>query len=151
MGAYELLIDVVRRAVREFGIPRDRTRYVEALPGGDFAGYDRLRDLVGEDGFVPFTSLWRGEFTPAAHQIWVTTRFHHHLTAALHGARGVALSAKPGYYDIKHRSLSEGGTRWSVVDGTGRIPSLDQLQRPRPAAPLIEQKVAEARQLYLTG
>src|SRR5699024_12485764 len=53
-GAFERLIGHVRRTVGASGIPRERVRYVEALPGGDFAGYDRLRDLVAEDGCVPF-------------------------------------------------------------------------------------------------
>src|SRR5699024_3356858 len=83
-------------------------------PGGGCAGSDRPRDVVAEDGFVPFTRFWRGELSPAAHQVWLTTRFHHHLVAALHGARGIAPTAKTGYYDVKHGSLVEGGSRWRV-------------------------------------
>src|SRR5699024_9594494 len=144
-GAVERLIGHVRRTVGASGIPRERVRYVEALPGGDFAGYDRLRDLVAEDGFVPFTRFWRGEFSPAAHQVWLTTRFHHHLVAALHGARGIALTAKTGYYDVKHGSLVEGGSRWRVQDGTGEVLDLSQLPDPAPAADSIAAKTAEAQ------
>ena len=147
-GAFERLIGHVRRTVGASGIPRERVRYVEALPGGDFAGYDRLRDLVAEDGFVPFTRFWRGEFSPAAHQVWLTTRFHHHLVAALHGARGIALTAKTGYYDVKHGSLVEGGSRWRVQDGTGEVLDLSQLPAPAPAADSIAAKTAEAQLLY---
>ena len=147
-GAFERLIGHVRRTVGASGIPRERVRYVEALPGGDFAGYDRLRDLVAEDGFVPFTRFWRGEFSPAAHQVWLTTRFHHHLVAALHGARGIALAAKTGYYDVKHGSLVEGGSRWRVQDGTGEVLDLSQLPDPAPAADSIAAKTAEAQLLY---
>src|SRR5699024_3774983 len=147
-GAFERLIGHVRRTVGASGIPRERVRYVEALPGGDFAGYDRLRDLVAEDGFVPFTRFWRGEFSPAAHQVWLTTRFHHHLVAALHGARGIALTAKTGYYDVKHGSLVEGGSRWRVQDGTGEVLDLSQLPDPAPAADSIAAKTAEAQLLY---
>src|SRR5690625_3717853 len=147
-GAFERLIGHVRRTVGASGIPRERVRYVEALPGGDFAGYDRLRDLVAEDGFVPFTRFWRGEFSPAAHQVWLTTRFHHHLVAALHGARGIALAAKTGYYDVKHGSLVEGGSRWRVQDGTGEVLDLSQLPAPAPAADSIAAKTAEAQLLY---
>lgn len=147
-GAFEQLLGYVRRAAGTLGIPRERTRYVEALPGGDYAGYDRLRDLVAEDGFVPFTSLWRGDFVPAAHQIWVTTRFHHHLVASLHGARGIALNAKPGYYDIKHRSLVAAGSRWQVSDGDGPVITLDELQEPTGFEDVTAQKLAEAHQLY---
>ncbi|GAA4523247.1 hypothetical protein GCM10023160_13060 [Brachybacterium paraconglomeratum] len=148
VGAFEQLLDYVRRTVEASGIPRERTRYVEALPGGDYAGYDRLRDLVAEDGFVPFTQFWRGEFTPAAHQRWITTRFHHHLVASLHGARGIALTAKPGYYDVKHSSLVEGGTGWTISDGTGPVLDLGGLSTPASAAAAVEEKLAEAHRLY---
>ena len=147
-GAFERLIGHVRRTVGASGIPRERVRYVEALPGGDFAGCERLQDLVAEDGFVPFTRFWRGEFAPAAHQIWLTTRFHHHLVAALHGARGIALSAKTGYYDVKHGSLVEGGSRWRIQDGTGEVLDLSQLPEPAPASDSIAAKTAEAQLLY---
>ncbi len=147
-GAFERLIGHVRRTVEASGIPRERVRYVEALPGGDFAGCERLQDLVAEDGFVPFTRFWRGEFAPAAHQIWLTTRFHHHLVAALHGARGIALSAKTGYYDVKHGSLVEGGSRWRIQDGTGDVLDLSQLPEPAPASDSIAAKTAEAQLLY---
>lgn len=147
-GAFERLIGYVRRTVEASGIPRERVRYVEALPGGDFAGCERLQDLVAEDGFVPFTRFWRGEFAPAAHQIWLTTRFHHHLVAALHGARGIALSAKTGYYDVKHGSLVEGGSRWRIQDGTGEVLDLSQLPEPAPASDSIAAKTAEAQLLY---
>lgn len=147
-GAFERLLGYVRRTVETSGIPRERIRYVEALPGGDYAGYDRLQDLVAKDGFVPFTQLWRGEFSPAAHQLWITTRFHHHLIASLHGARGIALTAKTGYYDVKHRSLVEGGTGWSIEDGTGAVHDPGQLPEPASFAAVVAAKVAEAHLLY---
>ncbi|ASK65147.1 hypothetical protein CFK39_04135 [Brachybacterium avium] len=147
-GAFERLLGHVRRTVEHSGIPRERIRYVEALPGGDYAGYDRLRDLVADDGFIPFTRFWRGEFAPAAHQIWLSTRFHHHLIASLHGARGIALSAKAGYYDIKHGSLADGGSGWSIQDGSGGAPDLRALPEPRSAAAGVRMKVDEARLLY---
>lgn len=148
-GAFEQLLSYVRRTAEQLEIPRERTRYVEALPGGDYAGYDRLRDLVAEDGFIPFTMLWRGDFTPAAHQIWVTTRFHHHLVASLHGARGVALNAKPGYYDVKHNSLVSAGSQWRVSDGDDHPATLGELAEPSGLDQVTQQKVAEAHRLYL--
>ena len=147
-NAFERLLGHVRRTVEASGIPRDRVRYVEALPGGDHAGFARLQDLVAEDGFLPFTTFWRGEFAPAAHQIWITTRFHHHLVASLHGARGIALSARPGYYDVKHGSLVEGGSRWEIQDGTGPVLDLATLEEPDSAADLVRAKRAEAELLY---
>lgn len=150
-GVFERLVAHVRRTVEASGVPRERVRYVEALPGGDYAGYDRLRDLVAEDGFVPFTSFWRGEFEPAAHQVWITTRFHHHLVASMHGARGIALSVKQGYYDVKHGSLLEGGTHWTIQDGTGEVLDLDRLPAPESPAARVQAKRAEAQLLYGRG
>jgi hypothetical protein len=150
-GSFDRLVAQVRATVASLGIPRERTRYVEALPGGDFAGYERLRDLVAEDGFVPFTSLWRGEFAPGAHQVWVTTRFHHHLVASLHGARGMALSARSGYYDVKHGSLVELGSGWRISDGTGEVPTLADLERPGSFEDAITRKRREAGLLYGTA
>ncbi|MDN5900312.1 MAG: polysaccharide pyruvyl transferase family protein [Brachybacterium sp.] len=147
-GAFERLLGYVRRTIERSGIPRERVRYVEALPGGDYAGYDRLRDVVAEDGFIPFTRFWGGEFAPAAHQIWITTRFHHHLVASLHGARGIALTAKAGYYDVKHRSLVDGGSSWSIQDGSGAVLDLEELPEPASAAAGVETKTAEAQLLY---
>lgn len=147
-GSFERLVGHVRETVASLGIPRERTRYVEALPGGDYAGYDRLKDLVAEDGFVPFTSFWRGELAPAAHQVWITTRFHHHLVASLHGARGMALSARSGYYDVKHGALVELGSGWRISDGTGEMPTLADLERPGSFEDAIARKRREAELLY---
>ncbi len=150
-GSFERLVAHVRASVESLGVPRERTRYVEALPGGDHVGYERLKDLVAEDGFVPFTSLWRGELVPAAHQIWITTRFHHHLVASLHGARGMALSARSGYYDVKHGSLVELGSGWRISDGSGEVPSVAELERPGSFADAITRKRREAELLYGTA
>lgn len=150
-GSFEQLVAHVRETVASLGIPRERTRYVEALPGGDYAGFERLKDLVAEDGFVPFTSFWRGELAPAAHQVWITTRFHHHLVASLHGARGMALSARSGYYDVKHGSLVELGSSWRVSDGTGEVSTLADLERPGSFEDAITRKRREAELLYGTA
>ena len=150
-GSFERLVVHVRETVASLGIPRERTRYVEALPGGDHAGFERLKDLVAEEGFVPFTSFWRGELAPAAHQVWITTRFHHHLVASLHGARGMALSARRGYYDVKHGSLVELGSGWRVSDGTGEVPTLADLERPGSFEDAITRKRREAELLYGTA
>jgi hypothetical protein len=52
-------------------------------------------------------------------QAWLTTRFHPHLVAAAGGASGVALSIRPDYYGTKHRSLTDGGSNWQLLDGLG--------------------------------
>lgn len=116
-GVFERNLEVAREAVRRSGVPRERVRYVEAIPGNDFAGFDALRDVVSEGGFVPFSALWRDGFTMGPHQVWVSTRFHHHLIAAAHGARGIALVGKAGYYDVKHGSVAALGSNWVLASG----------------------------------
>ena len=114
---------------------RDR-RYVEAIPGDDYAGYERLKDLIAEDGFLPFTAFWRDGFDFGPHQVWLSTRFHHHLVGALHGARGIALNGHGGYYDVKH-------------DGDpSRLHRLEELRRPADFSAICAAKVQEARSIY---
>ena len=149
-GAFERMLDVVRAQLSQWGLPRESVRYLEAIPGDDRVGYDRLRDVVAPDGFIPFQAAWDGEFTFGPHQLWLTTRFHHHLVGALHGARGVALSGKPGYYDVKHRSVVDAGSRWSVVHAGPEMATvgLEQLQVPAGFAEAVRAKRDEAATLY---
>ncbi len=148
-GIFERLVRYARSCVETWGVPRARVRYVEAIPGGDYAGYRELQDLVAEDGFVPFTRMWTDGFEMGPHQVWITTRFHHHLLAADHGARGIALNGKAGYYDIKHGSITDLGSQWIVTDGTDTsVPSLDELQHPLAFNAYHRKKRVEAAQMY---
>lgn len=148
-GVFSRNIDVARRAVRRFGIRRENVRYIEAIPGNDFAGYDALRDVVADDGFVPFSALWRDGFLIGPHQVWVSTRFHHHLIAAAHGARGIALSGKRGYYDVKHSSVAELGSNWAISTGNDTdVPALSDLPKPVNLFDQVIAKHAEATSLY---
>lgn len=150
-GAHEAMIDFTRQQIQTLTIPRERTFYVEAIPGDDYAGYNALRDLVAEDGFIPFAHFWKNGFKYHPNQIWITSRFHHHLNAALHGARGIALVGNPGYYDIKHGSLKDLGTQWEIINPLAHQPSpftLEQLTYPNPMDPYVTQKTKEAKHLY---
>lgn len=148
-GVFARNVDVARHAVRRSGIPRERVRYLEAIPGNDFAGYDALRDVVADDGFVPFSALWRDGFVMGPHQVWVSTRFHHHLLAAAHGARGIALSGKAGYYDVKHGSVAALGSNWVIsTGGHTDVPALEELREPANLFDQVIAKQAEASSLY---
>jgi hypothetical protein len=124
--------------------------YVEAFPGSDREMFERLDGLIAEEDFVSFDALWRGGLPVRAGQEWYTSRFHLHLTAAAAGAGGVALGVRPGYYDIKHRSLQELGSGWQYAAGAA-----DDLPEPTadPAFALRAEdyaamKLAEARSVY---
>lgn len=150
-GAHDAMVDYARAQIEHLGIPRERTFYVEAIPGDDYPGYDALRDLIADNGFIPFAHFWKAGFDYHPHHIWITSRFHHHLNAALHGARGIALVGNPGYYDIKHSSLTDLGTHWEIVNPLADRPALytlDQLTPPDPMDAYITAKQAEANHLY---
>ena len=148
-GALERNVAYAREAVAALGVPRERVRYVEAIPGTDHPGYAALSDVVAEDGFIPFGGMWREGLAIGPHQLWISTRFHHHLVASLHGARGVALVGDTGYYDIKHRSIAELGSHWTVTaaeDST--IGALRRMRAPGRFREPVAAKLAEARTLY---
>ena len=144
-GAFERLTAVARRCLETWDIPREAVRYLEAIPGADFRGYEALADLVAPDGFVPFSAMWRDGFAMGPQQVWITSRFHHHLVASAHGARGVALIGKQGYYDVKHGSIARLGSHWVLTDGTDfAVPALDQLRSPEDYWEAHRRKSAEA-------
>ena len=149
-GSLEKMLDFARAQLQRWDLPRESVRYLEAIPGDDYVGFDRLRDVVAPDGFIPFQAAWDGDFTFGPHQVWLTTRFHHHLIAALHGARGVALSGKPGYYDVKHQSVVEAGSQWTVRHAGEQLDpvGLEALAAPSGFAEAVRAKRDEAAQLY---
>ncbi|MXN61064.1 polysaccharide pyruvyl transferase family protein [Bacillus sp. BGMRC0062] len=149
-GALERMLEFARAQLQRWDLPRESVRYLEAIPGDDYVGFDRLRDVVAPDGFIPFQAAWDGDFTFGSHQVWLTTRFHHHLIAALHGARGVALSGKPGYYDVKHQSVVEAGSQWTVRHAGEQLDpvGLEALAAPSGFAEAVRAKRDEAAQLY---
>ncbi|WP_129661580.1 polysaccharide pyruvyl transferase family protein [Rothia uropygialis] len=148
-GGFERFVDFARAQIRLWDVPAERVTYVEAIPGGDYAAYAVLNETVGVGRFVPFTQFWREEFPFAAHQVWITTRFHHHLLGSLAGARGIVLTGKTGYYDVKHSSLSELGTGWVLSSGaTEELLPMDQLRRPGDFRAPVEAKNAEADGIY---
>lgn len=66
--------------------------------------------------FVPFQQLWATGLPARPGQTWLTTRFHAHLFAAARGASGVVLRLGSEYYDVKHGSLAQAGSRWHLLD-----------------------------------
>ncbi|MGK4066559.1 polysaccharide pyruvyl transferase family protein [Rothia sp. HC945] len=146
---FESFVRYARNQVRAWGIPRERVTYVEAIPGGDHPAYSALHDVVGEGRFVPFTAFWREEFPFRGNQVWITTRFHHHLMGALAGARGIVMLGQTGYYDVKHRSLGDLGTGWAIHEGEpDDLIDLDALQRAGDLGGPVAAKNAEADALY---
>lgn len=125
-------------------------RYLEAMPGTDRVAFDKLSDVIPEENFLSFVRLWHGSFPARVGQTWITTRYHCHLLAAACGAKGTVLEVDETYYRVKHQSLVDAGTGWSVNPvGTAKLedPAGDPAFGP-VAGDMWRAKRAEAEQLY---
>lgn len=122
----DALADWAARVLDDWGVAGSEITAVEGIPGEDRIVFDLLGDRVAGARFVPFAEAWRSGLPLDAGQTWISTRFHPHLLAAAAGVSGVAVATEPGYYGVKHRSLTEAGSRWAVVSGGEEVP-------PRPA------------------
>lgn len=121
MGALEppALAGRVLGLLRGWEVKSSELTFVEAIPRVDRAVYDLIAAELPDAEFVPMSALWRRGIPAAADQVWISTRFHLHLLAAAAGARGVAVSVSPDYYDTKHGSLIRLGSGWSMIDAAG--------------------------------
>ncbi len=149
-AVFEAALAAVRAALTGPELAGRTVRYLEAIPGKDRVAFDRLRDLIPEENFVPFVRLWREGFPARAGQTWLTSRFHFHLLAAASGAAGTALEVSEDYYRHKHESLLDAGTGWSVTragETTAAPPTWDHTFR-RTATDLRRTKLDEAERLY---
>ncbi|MEX5294280.1 polysaccharide pyruvyl transferase family protein [Kocuria sp. CPCC 205268] len=149
-GVLEDAVAAVRAALTGPELAGRTVRYLEAIPGADRTAFDRLADLVPEENFVPFTRVWEEGFPARAGQTWLTSRFHFHLLAAACGAAGTALEVSPDYYRVKHQSLLEAGTGWSLTP-TGSTEAASPARSaafPATAARLHRTKLREAEELY---
>lgn len=148
-GAFEWGLEIAREAIAVARANNQTIRYIEALPGSDWVAYDKLGDVLKPEEFTPFAEIWRKGLRFAPHQKWVTSRFHLHFMAAAAGARGTAVEINQDYYRIKHGSLRELGTRWSINE-----PLTEESASPlaseylRRLTERVSQKRAEAESLY---
>ena len=150
-GRFESNVAVARSLITRSAAVETPVYYLEAIPGVDHAAYARLSDLIPADNFIPFTEVWNKGLPVGSAQQWITTRFHFHLLASAAGARGVALSVKKGYYDVKHSSLTALGSGWTVDDGSaGTSPQMPAVtgQLARRLPELADRKREEAARLY---
>ncbi|WP_026414782.1 polysaccharide pyruvyl transferase family protein [Actinomadura oligospora] len=107
----------VRSTLRDWGVTPDQVGVVEGIPGVDRAVFDLLEPDLPGARFYPFAGVWKHGLPAEAGQTWISTRFHPHLLAAAAGANGVAVTINEEYYPVKHRSLTDLGTAWTVTDG----------------------------------
>ncbi|WP_182346539.1 polysaccharide pyruvyl transferase family protein [Tomitella gaofuii] len=112
-----------RRVLDSWEVPGAEVTVVEGIPGKDRLVYERLGERLDGAQFVPFRDLWHHGVPARAGQTWLSTRFHLHLVAASAGAAGVAVATEPGYYEVKHRSLLDVGSRWTLVTDGDTLPA----------------------------
>jgi hypothetical protein len=147
---FDNLVEATRRALPSPALEGRTVHYLEAIPGTDRIAYDRLADLIPEENFVPFLRLW-GEGLPAQPgQTWITTRFHLHMLAAACGAQGTALEVNEDYYRVKHGSLIELGTGWSITPAGSATLSEPAVSKgfPYKVRMVAQEKLDEARRIY---
>jgi hypothetical protein len=120
------LAGAVLSMLRSWKVAPSTVGVVEGIPRIDREVYALLeRELPGAR-FYPFPEVWGGGLPVSAEQTWISTRFHPHLMAAAAGASGVAVSVHPDYYATKHRSLTDLGSNWTLVEDLAEVPD-----RPR--------------------
>ena len=111
---FDVLTEQVARLLEAWDVT-DRLRFVEANPPVDHRIYAALQERWPAATFLPFSNVMREGLPVGPHQQWITTRYHPHLLAAAHGARGVALSVSEDYYDVKHAAVQAWGSAWPVL------------------------------------
>ncbi|MFZ2511775.1 MAG: polysaccharide pyruvyl transferase family protein [Gordonia sp. (in: high G+C Gram-positive bacteria)] len=134
-------------------VPGERVRIIEAIPGQDMAVPLLMGDRLDGAVRTPFLDVWRDGLPSGRGYTWLCTRFHPHLLAATAGDSGVAIVPRPDYYGVKHSSLTDLGSRWTVVSGDDPVPTW-----PHPGGYLPEEveaavanKAALAKALYPAG
>ncbi|MEE6274476.1 polysaccharide pyruvyl transferase family protein [Georgenia sp. MJ206] len=109
------LLAFVRAQVTAWDVDPSRVAVIECIPRLDATVYDDLSAHWPGLQLRSFHEVWRDGFPAAAHQRWISTRFHPHLLAAGAGARGVAISVRGDYYDAKHGLVLAAGSRWELL------------------------------------
>ncbi|MFI1462676.1 polysaccharide pyruvyl transferase family protein [Nocardia carnea] len=115
----------VLRILHAWRIPPERVGVVEAIPGVDRRVFDLIEHQLPGARFYPFVEIWERGLPVSPGQTWLSTRFHMHLVAATAGANGVAIPISSDFYATKHRSLTELGSGWTILDDLDQVP-----QRP---------------------
>ncbi len=145
----EVLAESALQTIKAWDVDSSKIGYVEAIPGNDRQVFDLLRPSLPDMRFYPFTEVWREGLPARRGQRWLTTRYHHHLIAATAGAWGVVFPVKPVYYDVKHESLIEQGSRWAIAqpgDAAGQAHGDGGFGRA--LEPMIAAKQAVAARVY---
>ncbi|WP_328472157.1 polysaccharide pyruvyl transferase family protein [Streptomyces sp. NBC_00448] len=114
------LVDYVAGMVKAWGV--DRVGLIESSPDFDKEVMELAEQRMPVARRYTMDELLESGLPAGPGQTWIATRFHPHLFAAARGASGVAVSIAPDYLGVKHRSLLECGSRWTLVEKLEGVP-----------------------------
>lgn len=139
------LIEEIKKAFS----PDIPIEYYEFIPGVDARFYENFKKSFSSVRFIGFSEIMSKGLNIQGDSFVITSRYHMHLISARHSARGLWINCKPGYYDIKHRSLVESGSRWKeFIPGEGiRLDLLEPVDHQR-FDQIHEQKISLCQKLY---
>lgn len=146
----ETILEKVEAFVRAYG-RGERVALLESIPPDDSWSMWGLRERGIDVEHYPFMKLWQGGFPARPGQVWLSTRFHFHLLAAAAGAEGTAVSLRPDYYGVKHGSLADVGTGWTIADVDADLPALApavNVDFMHHRGELSDKKAALAERIY---
>lgn len=147
------LAALAREVLDAWDVPGERVTVVEGIPGHDYTVPKLLGDRIDGARVIPFLDVWRAGLPVGEGRTWISSRFHPHLLAAAAGDSGVAVVPKREYYDIKHGSLVDAGSRWTVVHDDSPVPARPDAggfpEADRRAN--VARKTALAARLYPRG
>lgn len=113
---FDAVAAAVRRTLVDWGAKESTVGVVECIPGIDRQIYEALLPEFPDTRFYSLWEVLERGFPAAAHQTWISSRYHPHILASAAGARGLAFSVRRDYYSIKHRAVAELGSGWTVLD-----------------------------------
>ncbi|MFF1925200.1 polysaccharide pyruvyl transferase family protein [Streptomyces sp. NPDC058221] len=120
----ERLVDFVGRTVDAWGV--STVGLLECAPAFDAEVLALAERRLGAPRIYRVDEALTSGLPTSPEQCWISSRFHPHLIAAAGGASGVALTMESDYYAVKHGSLRDWGSRWTLLTDLDAVP-----ERPR--------------------
>lgn len=124
----------------------------EAIPSKDYWVLPEIKKILPDNKivFYSFQHLWEKGFPAGEKTMWITTRFHYHLIGSALGSRGIVLTTGSKYYSVKHMSLIDNGTNWSVmnIDDVSSYEATQNINWRENSSKLGNKKFRLAESLY---
>lgn len=121
----------VDHVVSQNGDAFSEIRYLCFFSPSDDVFLGELRKICPKISVYTNDLLFQQGLPFAPGDVCISSRFHCHLLASRSGARGLYVTGKKGYYDIKHASVVAVGSRWkSLLETDLSSGWLDGLEAP---------------------